>query len=437
MPLELAERQRVEKRILLLFPAQSYRVDAFVAAARRLGILLVLGTDLPGPFARYGLPLVTVDFSQPESAGAAIEAMARATPLDGIVPTHESSAVVAALAAERLRLPHVKANAAYAARNKRLMRELFAKAGVPGPRTIVVEPNEDPQDRLCDVQFPCIIKPTMLTGSQGVIRADDPGEFLAAVRRIRTILSRHGSDASSDPDFYHLLVEGYLPGHEVAVEAVVTNGKLRPLAVFDKPDDLAGPYFEETLYVTPSRLPGAVQSAILSVVEQAARALGLSQGPVHAELRIDGPRIAVVEIAGRSMGGLCSRVLDQVTGPIEDIILSQAAGLEIANDQAENAVTKERSPAAGVMMMPIPRSGVLRNVQGVQAARAVPGVESVTVAIKPGESIRALPEGASYLGFIFARGTTPDDVEQALRASFAELRFELSPLLELWPTELL
>jgi len=229
-------------------------------------------------------------------------------------------------------------------------------------------------------------------------------------------------------------VENYLPGREVAVEAIVTGGKLRPLAIFDKPDDLVGPYFEETLYITPSRLPRPVQSAVLVVVEHAARALGLSQGPVHAELRIDGPRIAVVEIAARSMGGLCSRVLDKVTGPIEDIILSQAAGLELPHRETMGAAANGTASAAGVMMMPIPRSGVLRNVTGLEAARAVPGVEGVTVAIKPGESIRALPEGASYLGFIYACGTTPDQVEQTLRASFAELRFELSPLLELWPS---
>jgi biotin carboxylase len=433
MPLSLAQPQPGAKRILLLFPAQSYRVESFVAAAHRLGIGLILGTDLPGSFAHHGLPLITVDFRQPESTAAAIEANAKTMRLDGIVPTNESSAVVAALAAERLGLPHVKSTAVYAARNKRLMRELFAKAGVPGPRTMVVEPNEDPQARLRDVRFPCVVKATMLTGSQGVIRANDCAEFLAAVRRVRTILARYGGDASSDPDFHRLLVEDYLPGREVAVEAVITGGRFRPLAIFDKPDDLVGPYFEETLYVTPSRLPASVQSAVLEVAEQAARALGLTHGPLHAELRVDGARVAVVEIAGRSMGGQCSRVLDKVTGPIEDIILSQAAGLELPINKTLSAATKGSELAAGVMMMPIPRSGVLRKVTGLQAARAVPGVEGVTVAINPGESIRTLPDGASYLGFIFARGATPDQVEQALRASFAELGFELSPLLELWP----
>lgn len=426
MPMNPARPELPSKRLLLLFPAQSYRVDAYVEAARRLGVGLVLGTNLPGPFARYDLPLVTVDFRHPESGATSIETAARATPLDGIVPTNESSAVVAALAAERLGLPHAASSAAYAARNKRRMREIFAEAGVPSPRAITLGPNDDPQDLLRDVVFPCVVKPTMLTGSQGVIRADDPAGLLAAVGRVRRILAQHASDASSDPDFHHLLVEDYLPGREVALEGTVTRGELRVLALFDKPDDLVGPYFEETLYVTPSRLSAPSQAAIIDVAARAARAIGLTHGPVHAELRVDGPRVAMVEIAARSIGGLCSRAFEQVTGSLEDIVLSHAAGLSAPHREAIGV-------AAGVMMMPIPRSGVLRKVTGLEAARAVAGIEEVTVAIAPGDSIRALPEGASYLGFIFARGTSPLEVERRLRASFAELRFELSPLLELLP----
>ena len=360
------------KRLLLVFPAQSYRVDAYVAAARRLGIELVLGTDLPGPFIRHGLPIITLDMRDPEAAGAAITTAADTAPLDGIVPTNETSAVVAALAAARLGLPHAPVGAAYAARNKRQMRAIFADSGVPSPRAIAIGPNDDPRDALREVTFPCVVKPTMLTGSQGVIRADDPASLLAAVRRVRGILAGHSSDASSDPDFYHVLVEDYLPGREVAVEAMATGGEIRVLARFDKPDELVGPYFEETLYVSPSRLSREEQAAVLDVTTRAARALGLSHGPVHAELRVDGARVAAVEIAGRSIGGLCSRAFEGVIGPLEDIVLSHAAGLPVPYPVRSAAAGRE---AAGVMMMPIPRSGVLRKVTGVEAARTVPGVE--------------------------------------------------------------
>jgi hypothetical protein len=196
---------------------------------------------------------------------------------------------------------------------------------------------------------------------------------------VRRILAQHASDASSDPDFYHLLVEDYLPGREVALEGTVTRGELRVLALFDKPDDLVGPYFEETLYVTPSRLSAPSQAAIIDVAARAARAIGLTHGPVHAELRVDGPRVAMVEIAARSIGGLCSRAFEQVTGSLEDIVLSHAAGLSAPHREASGV-------AAGVMMMPIPRNGVLRKVTGIEAAR--PGIEEVTAS--PRSSIRTL-----------------------------------------------
>lgn len=411
------------RRVLLLFPGQSYRVDAYVAAAKRLGVELVLGTDLPRAFRTIGFETLAVDFSDADSAAVELARLAERG-LDGIVATSEGSAVVAALLAERLGLPHASAAGALAARNKRRMRERFAETGVPSPRFAVLAPHQDPASLAGKVSFPCVVKPPMLSGSQGVIRADSPGELTVAVRRIRAILAGHGSHAASDPEFHALLVEDYLPGREVAVEALVTRGQLDVLAIFDKPDELAGPFFEETLYVTPSRLSASALAEILRVTELGARALGLSHGPIHAELRFDGARASVVEIAARSIGGLCSRTLQAAVGSLEELIVAHAAGLPAVAPQAR------LSAAAGVMMIPIPRSGVLRRVRGLDQSRAVPGIVSVTLALEPGESIRALPEGASYLGFIFARGDSPDEVERALRASHAALEIELSPLLD-------
>jgi biotin carboxylase len=266
----------------------------------------------------------------------------------------------------------------------------------------------------------------MLTGSQGVIRADGPEELMRAVARVRRILARHGSDARADPGFFDVIAEDYLPGREVAVEAVMTAGTMTPLAIFDKPDDLTGPFFEETIYVTPSRLPAEAQADVLDVTERAARALGLRHGPIHAELRTEGGRASVVELAARSIGGLCSQVFRLAAGPLEDLLLAHAAGLPLPSP------ARRPAGAAGVMMIPIPRSGVLQRVMGVEGARRVPGVDGVTIALRPGEAIRALPEGASYLGFIFAHGETPASVEASLREALGMLRFAWAPLLPTW-----
>jgi biotin carboxylase len=413
-------------RLLLLVPMSSYRAEAFVHAADRAGLDLWLGTDLPAAFTRHGRPIVPVDFGAPEAAARAIAEVAAASPFTGILATSEAGAVVAALASARLGLPFSSPEGARAARDKRRMRELLAEVGVPSPRHRVLAPEEDPRAIGREVRFPCVVKPPMLTGSQGVIRADTEDELARAVARARRILDRHPGDGRADPGFFHLVVEDYIPGREVAVEAIVTRGALAPLAIFDKPDDLDGPFFEETLYVTPSRLSAEEQADVIDVTARAARALGLDHGPIHAELRTSGGRAQVVEIAARSIGGLCSRVFQLAAGPLEDLLLAHAAGLPLP--------APERRPgaeAAGVMMMPIPRSGVLKRVSGVEEASQVPGVDGVTVAIEPGQAIRALPEGASYLGFIFAHGATPDAVEASLREAHRRIRFEWAPMLEM------
>lgn len=416
-------------RVLLLFPSQSYRVDAFLRAAERAGVDLWLGTDLPAAFTGHGRPVIGVDFRRPEESARAIaEASARA-PLAAVLGTNETSALVAALASAALGLPSSTAEGARAARDKRRMRALLARAGVPSPAFQLLPRGSGPEAVLSAVRFPCVVKPPMLTGSQGVIRADDAEELARAVSRVRAILEGHGSDARAAPGFFELLVEDYLPGQEVAVEAIMTAGELSPLAIFDKPDELTGPFFEETLYVTPSRLTAEEQADILDVTARAARALGLTHGPIHAELRTHGGRAQIVELAGRSIGGLCSRVFQLVAGPLEDVLLAHAAGLPVPALRRGEEDARPGARAAGVMMMPIPRSGVLRRVSGLDEARAVPGVDSVTVAIQPGDALRALPEGASYLGFLFAHGPTPAAVERSLRDGFAALRFEWSPLL--------
>lgn len=420
--------QQQRERVLLLFPSQSYRVDAFLRAAARTGVDLWLGTDVPAAFVKHGRPVLEIDFKRPEASALAIAEASREAPIAGVIGTNESSAVVAALAAARLGLPSPRPDGARAARDKRMMRAILAREGVPSPAFQVVPPHHTPQEAASVARFPCVVKPPMLTGSQGVIRADSEEELVRAVRRVRAILEGHSSDARVDPGFFELVVEDYMPGREVAVEAIMTEGELAPLAIFDKPDDLTGPFFEETIYVTPSRLSAEEQADILDVTARAARAIGLTHGPIHAELRTHGGRAQIVELAGRSIGGLCSRVFQLIKGPLEDVLLAHAAGLPIAAPGEE-----DRSPAAGVMMMPIPRSGVLRKVTGVEEARAVPGVDDVTVAIQPGDAIRALPEGASYLGFTFARGATPEAVERSLREAFGRLRFELSPLLGVLP----
>ncbi|HKZ03954.1 MAG TPA: ATP-grasp domain-containing protein [Methylomirabilota bacterium] len=412
------------KRLLLLVPTTTYRTEDFMDAARRLDVDLVVASERPNTLGEvFPDHLLALPFADPDRAAREMVEYARRRPIDAVVPVDDGTTVVGAAIAERLGLRRCNSVGAVAAtRNKRLMRERFAKAGVPGPTFTTVSLQEDAAAAARRVGYPCVLKPLVLSASRGVIRADDAAGFVAARARIAALLADPEIQALGEGTG-EILVEAFVPGGEVALEGLLVDGALRVLALFDKPDPLDGPFFEETIYVTPSRLSEATQRTIADVTAQAARALGLEDGPIHAELRLDAratpPAPVMLELAARSIGGLCARSLRFGTGlTLEDIILRRALDLPIASLEREGR-------AAGVMMIPIPRAGVLEKVEGQDAAAAVPLVEDVTISAHVGETLVPLPEGHRYLGFIFARGADPAAVERALRDAHARLTFTL------------
>ncbi len=408
-------------RLLLLIPTTTYRTEDFVAAAEKLGVDLVVASERPSTFeAEFPDGLMTLDFANPGKAAGKVEEFARQRPIDAVVPVDDLTTVVGAAIAIALRLPSANPVAAVATtRNKFAMREALRQAGVPSPAYRLFTLGDDPVAAARGVGYPCVLKPTILAASRGVIRADSEAEFIAAFRRIAAIL-KNPEVAALGEGADQILVEAFIRGREVALEGLLVAGALRALALFDKPDPLDGPFFEETIYVTPSRLPAEAQAGIVAATAAAARALGLREGPVHAELRLDGSSPWLVEIAARSIGGLCSRTLRFGTGmSLEELILRHALGLPL--DTA-----RERRPA-GVMMIPIPRGGVLEAVRGQEEAATVPGIEAVTITAHLGQELVPLPEGARYPGFIFARADTPDEVEAALREAHRRLELVIGP----------
>ena len=411
----------------------TYRASAFAGAGNRIGLDLVRATDLPPELATQWHVALGIDFSQPEAAVARIVAAAQdetAAPVRAVLAIDDRGAMIAAQASAILGLAHNDPGSALAARDKFVMRERLAGGGVPVPAYRRYPASTDPATVAVEigqtVTYPCVVKPLLLSGSRGVIRADDPTEFVAAFRRTRRVLEASGMAAGTND----ILVERFVPGVEVALEGLLTNGELTTLALFDKPDPLDGPFFEETIYVTPSRLPGDVQAAISTRTAEAAAAIGLRHGPVHAELRIDTKRdeIWLIELAGRSIGGLCSSVLEFGAGvDLEELILRHAAGLPLHS-------TAREAGAAGVMMIPIPKGGILRCVEGIDDALAVSGVTGIEITAPLNQPIVPLPEGESYLGFIFARAATPAVAETALREAHDRLRFRIDPMISLIPT---
>lgn len=398
-------------RLLLILPTATYRATDFLDAAAEVGAEVVVASERRQVLAETMKDrFLQIDLRRPEAAAASIVAASRTRRIDGIVAVDDQGVLAAALAAGQLDLPHNPPTAVMATRNKLAMRETLAEAGVPQPRYTSVGPNDDVGDAAATVGFPCVIKPTSLSASRGVIRADDPPGAKLAGDRVRAIAAAAGEDPAGP-----LLVEAYVPGAEVAVEGLLRDGVLETLAVFDKPDPLEGPYFEETIYVTPSRLPAAATAAVERTAAAACAAMGLVEGPVHVELRTDGTATWLIEVAARSIGGLCSRSLSFGVGlSLERLIVAHALGEPI-----EGLAREHR--AAGVMMLPIPARGRLETVTGQNEARQVQGITELDISIAPGRLVRPLPEGDRYLGFLFAKGDTPEEVEASLRRAHAHL----------------
>ena len=404
-------------RVLLLLPSATYRAADFLEAARALDVDVVVASEQRQTLAEaMGDRALHLDLHDRDAATEAIVALARRGPIDAVVAVDDQGVLVAAEAAARLGLPANPHAAVAATRDKAVMRRAFAAAGVPQPAYRVVGPEDDVAVVASALGFPCVVKPVSLSGSRGVIRADDPVATDAAATRVRRILEEADEDAGGP-----LLVERFVEGDEVALEGLLRAGRLEVLTVFDKPDPLDGPYFEETIYVTPSRKDPATLATIAARTADAIRALGLREGPIHAELRVSGDDVCVLEVAARSIGGLCSRALRFGAGVrLEELILRHALGLPLDGLHRESA-------AAGVMMLPIPRAGVLLAVHGQDQARAVPGIAGLEITIHPGRPVQPLPEGDRYLGFLFARAATPAEVEHALRTAHGQLEVVIDP----------
>jgi len=412
-------------RLLLLLPTHTYRADEFVDATKRLGVDLTVASEVPSALEEgHPTELLTLELDNPESAVAATIAFAKRCPISAVIGPDDDTAVVAAIFSRELGLAANPVSAVQAARSKSLQRERLCDAGVPVPdfRVHTMDAGPDPGAVASTAPYPCVLKPVSLSASRGVIRANDPDGFLAAHARLRAILESEAGDGGVQAKDQQYLVERYVPGPEYAVEGLIVDGGLHILAVFDKPDPLEGPFFEETIYVTPSQADSRVQNSLVDVTGRAAAALGLVTGPVHAELRYNDGGPWLIELAARPIGGKCSRVLrfgEESEYSLEDVIVGHTVGVM-------REVPRREERAAGVMMIPIPAPGILDKVTGVEAAEAEPGVEEVLITAHRGQELVPLPEGSPYLGFIFARADTPELVESSLRRAHEKLEIRAS-----------
>ena len=411
--------RQAHPRLLLIAPPNSYRTVAYLESARKQGVGVLVASE--GKFSLVGeiASGLHVDLSAPDALDILLEA-SRVRPFNGVVATDDSTVELGSCIAQALGLPHNEPQAARVSRYKDLSRQALADAGVPVPGFHVISLSADIADQCAGIRFPCVAKPLSLSGSRGVIRADNLEQLQSACVRIHDIITREGiSDAWIRS---HVLVEDYVSGPEVALEGLLYQGELEVLAIFDKPDPLEGPFFEETHYVTPSRHDPTLQQQIIQAVKAACAGMGLHEGAVHAEVRLAETGCVIIEVASRTIGGECARLLAFGAGhSLEDLVIAHAVGRPLAIESATGA--------AGVLMIPIRESGILRRIEGITAARAVPGIDDILISIRDGYELVPLPEGSSYLGFMFANAPTPERVEEALRTAHSKLKIAVAPLM--------
>ena len=415
-----SDRQQARMRLLLIAPPNSYRTVSYLESARRQGVDVLVASEGEHSLVGAIAAGLHVDLDAPQALELLLQANQQ-RPFDGVVATDDTTVELGSRIARALKLPHNPPQAAQYSHRKDLSRQVLQAAGVQVPDFRVLNPNKVIAPQLDGLQLPCVVKPLSLSASRGVMRADTQQQVQSACRRIQSILAAEAivDDYVSSP----VLVESFIDGPEVALEGLLHRGELDVLAIFDKPDPLEGPFFEETYYITPSRHSAAVQQEIIQCVRDACNGLGLCEGAVHAEVRIGKSGCAIIEVAARTIGGECARLLGFGTGhSLEDLVIAHAVGRPLS--------IKRSSDAAGVLMIPITKAGSLRRIEGITRARAVPFIEDILINIRDGYELVPLPEGSSYLGFMFACAPEPEQVEAALRKAHAELNIVVAPIMK-------
>lgn len=397
--------------VLLLAPHNSYRIHAYLEAAQHLGVELLIASQ-----SRYSLVSavakgIQVDFSDAALSLRKIQAAHLQYQFKAVIATDDAAVALAAIVAEALGLSANAPDSAILTQRKDLARRRLQEHRLPIPDFRVIDLSSAIVEQLLGLEYPVVVKPVSMSGSRGVIRANDQQQCLAAINRIKPLLQ----ELPSFDERQSILIEGFIAGEEVAFEGLLHQGKLRQLTVFDKPEPMEGPFFEESFYISPTRHSTERQQLIQQRVSEACAAYGLREGPVHAELKLYGDQAYLIEMASRTIGGDCAGVLKfGLNVSLEELVLLQALGKPIDIPLMTDSV--------GVLMIPIPRQGILRRVEGIERAKKIEGIASIGISVREGYELVPLPEGSSYLGFIFAKASNQSQVEQALRSAHACLK---------------
>ncbi len=408
--------------LLLISQPNSYRIAPYINAAKRMGLNVLVASRGKYSLISEVYEGLHIDLDDHETSLKLILKAARSRNIIGVLGSDDSTVELAAKAASALKLPHNPPEAAQLTIRKDLARAHLSLNQCTVPIHCLINLNDSLDRQTTGLPWPCVIKPLSSSASRGVMRVNNKQEFITACTRIKKIIA----DSATEFERNHILIEEYIDGVEVAFEGYLQNGKLFTLVIFDKPEPLTGPYFEETIYVTPCTLSSETQQKITQRIAEACKAYGLTTGPIHAELRINESDAWILEVASRTIGGDCARSLDTNTNNnfnLEELVISLAINKPVVTTPPKNA--------RGVMMIPIKKAGILRRVEGLKSAREVKYIKQLDIIIREGNELIPLPEGNQYPGYIFAEAKTTRQVTQALKEAYQRLNFIVAPVIKL------
>ncbi len=403
--------------VLLIAPSGSYRIPPYIEAAKALGIGLLVVSNSKHSLVSEVAKGISVDFDDLRLAREIILSEIKGLKILSVLATDDICVGLSSQIAQQLGLPQNNPSAARLTHRKDLAREALQLAGCNTPEFQVIK-LIDASNLSKSINYPVVIKPLSLSASRGVIRANDAAEFVQACRRIDSILEYTGQ---SGYERNQVLVEAYLDGAEFAVEGIIIAGEFHLLMIFDKPEPLIGPFFEETYYLTPSQLESAQIQELINEVSRCCHAYNLTHGPVHAEARITQTGVVLLELAARTIGGQCGQLIEFSTcQKLEELVILGMCGIK---PELPSSVE-----SAGVLMIPVAKSGLLKRVEGMTDALQVEFIRDIEIHIQAGYELIPLPEGSSYLGFIFAQAPSYQQTYDALKKAYDKLNFVTQPI---------
>ncbi len=380
------------KKLLLVIPENSYKSNDFVVAAEKLGIDFLIITDSEQVSSKFSDTVIINKFDAELNKNN----LKKLKDVTHVLPVDHSALKFSGYLVDLLEVKGNKLESINLSMNKYESRKIFNSLLDIKVNNEIIK-NIDDVNTFINKNGTSVLKPIYGTASKSVLKINN-------VEKNKEQIEKLMQDCF-DQD---LVIEEYIDGKEYALEGTIINSELKKIVIFDKPVEYKHPYFEESIYITPSELSSEAEKRVVSIVDKACKKIGLEDGPVHVEFKINENQIFIIEINPRMIGGLCSRCLSfgLFKVSLEEIILHAFMNNELKNIELLNNYV-------GVLMIPTPKSGKFISINKEELEN-IPNISNVEITVPEGSDLLEPPYGDKYLGFAFSQGIDKKTVNESL-----------------------